>query len=601
MNDVRLAVRSLTVAYRRRSQPDAEVVHNFDLDLVAGRVTGLAGESGCGKSTAALVAIGYRAGGAVVVRGSAMLGDRDLLREPVSQLRRVWGSRIGYVPQAASSSLNPSIRIGRQLRESLQGHDGYTSTLGAALLERVGIPRPQEALRRYPFEFSGGQQQRIAIALALAPKPDVLILDEPATGLDVTTQARINRLLGELLAESGAAALYVSHDLALLSAIADDLVVMYAGEVVERARPARALFDEPRHPYTRALLECVPDVSTGRRVVGIPGLPPPTTSAHACAFSARCALVIDRCRDEHPELEESGGHAVRCFRWRIDRAASSYLVPLATPVAGGGRVLAVDSLSYHYPGTAEAALQDVSLDLAPGQTLGVVGESGSGKTTLLRLIAGMVKPTAGTVLFRGVPLGPLRARSRQVLSQIQIIFQNPASSLNPRQTVRDEILRPLEVFRPELDRGARAETVTQLLDSVRLPAGVADRYPAELSGGQQQRVAIARAFAADPAVLLCDEITSALDVSVQASVLELLHDLTTDSHTAVVFVSHDLGVIRTIAPTALVMKDGTVCERGSTNSLFESPEHAYTQELIGSTVGLDRTPIPTTNDPKGRL
>lgn len=601
MSDVRLSVRSLTVSYRRRGRSDAEVVRDFDLDLLAGRVTGLAGESGCGKSTAALVSIGFRVGGAVVVRGSAMLGERDLLREPVSQLRRIWGSRIGYVPQATSSSLNPSIKIGRQLRESLGPHDAYSSSVGAALLERVGLPRSREALRRYPFEFSGGQQQRIAIALALAPKPDVLILDEPATGLDVTTQARINRLLSELLAESGAAALYVTHDLALLSAIADDLVVMYAGEVVERTRPARTLFDHPRHPYTRALLECVPDVSTGRRVVGIPGLPPHTTSAHACAFSPRCGLVVDRCRGEHPELEDSAGHAVRCFRWRVGEAATPQLEPLAVPAVGDECVLVVDSLGYHYPGTSHAALRDVSFSLAPGQTLGVVGESGSGKTTLLRLIAGIVSPTAGSVLFRGSALGPIRARSRHALSQIQIIFQNPASSLNPRQTVRDEIRRPLELFRPELDRGAREETVARLLDSVRLPAAVAGRYPVELSGGQQQRIAIARAFAANPAVLLCDEITSALDVSVQASVLELLHDLATGSDTAVLFVSHDLGVIRTIAPTALVMKDGLVCERGATGSLFESPEHAYTRELIGSTVRLDRSRVPATTNPKGRI
>jgi peptide/nickel transport system ATP-binding protein len=582
----RLAVEGLAVSYRRAGRPDVEVVHDFSIDLRPGRILGLAGESGCGKSTAALASIGFRAGGAQIVAGTATFDGRDLLALDMLELRRLWGARIGYVAQAASSSLNPAMKIGHQVREVVKLHGSrYTSAEGAALLERVGITEPESALERYPHEFSGGQQQRIAIALAMSPRPDILILDEPTTGLDVTTQLRINRLIRGLLDEEHAAALYVSHDLALLRVIADDIAVMYAGEVVE-AGPADEVIGQPRHPYTRALLACVPNARTGERVIGIPGLPPSRVVTDACAFASRCEFTLDVCTAAHPPLCATRGRTVRCVR----EAELHY----ATPRAGGDRasdaptdapVLVVDSLRFHYPGVARPALDDVGFELASGQTLGIVGESGSGKTTLLRAIAGMVAPTGGSISFRGQPLGPMRTRSRAVLGQIQLVFQNPASSLNPRQSVEDTLRRPLELFRPELDRDSYAETAAALIDAVRLPSSVAGRYPAELSGGQQQRVAIARAFAASPSVLLCDEITSALDVSVQATVLELVRALAAEFGTAVVFVSHDLGVVRTIAPTALVMKDGKVREAGATPALFDTPHDPYTRELVHAALG----------------
>ena len=585
MTEAVLSVRGLTVAYQSQSKREVEVVHDLDLDLVAGRITGIAGESGCGKSTAALASIGFRAGGAVIKAGTASFGGRDLLQLSSSQLRQIWGRRIGYVPQAASTSLNPSMRIGAQLREVVSMGGRYSDEVGAELLDRVGIPSSRAALRRYPHQFSGGQQQRVAIALAIAPRPEVLILDEPATGLDVTTQARINQLLKELLHESGAAALYVSHDLALLSSIVDDFTVMYAGEVIEHATLASDLVADARHPYTKALLDCVPDVNTGRKVLGIPGLPPPAVVVDSCAFAPRCPLASERCRAEHPTLDDTDGHAIRCFNWRSAVRRDPPGISPEVAVAGtAANVLEVSDVTFQYPGSSRPTLADISLAVAPGETIGVVGESGSGKTTLLRLIAGIYPVSSGQITFRDGVLGPMRERSQQQLGAIQIVFQNPASSLNPRHSVEATIRRPIELFRPDVGRDQRGAIATQLLDAVRLPPSIAHRYPAELSGGQQQRVAIARAFAANPAVLLCDEVTSALDVSVQATVLELVQALAADYGTAVIFVSHDLGVIRTIAHRALVMQNGVIREHGATRQIFEHPADDYTRELIRSTV-----------------
>jgi peptide/nickel transport system ATP-binding protein len=582
----RLVVEKLAVAYRRAGRPDVHVVRDFSVDLQPGRILGLAGESGCGKSTAALASIGFRAGGAQIVGGTATFDGRDLLSLDMGELRRLWGARIGYVAQAASSSLNPSMKIGHQIREVVKLHaSSYTPATGAALLERVGISRPESALERYPHEFSGGQQQRIAIALAMSPRPDILILDEPTTGLDVTTQVRINGLIRDLLDEEGAAALYVSHDLALLRVIADDIAVMYAGEVVE-AGPAPEVVAHPRHPYTRALLACVPNARTGEHVVGIPGLPPSQVVTTACAFAPRCEFALELCTVGHPSLTATRGRVVRCVR----EAELQYPAPLAhgepaLAATTDDQVLVVEALRFQYRGVSRPALDDVGFALAAGQTLGIVGESGSGKTTLLRAIAGMIAPTGGSISFRGEALGLMRTRSRAVLGQIQFVFQNPASSLNPRQSVEDTLRRPLELFRPELRRDSYAATTSALLEAVRLPVAARGRYPVELSGGQQQRVAIARAFAANPSVLLCDEITSALDVSVQATILELVSGLAAEFGTAVVFVSHDLGVVRTIAPSALVMKDGQVREAGATPALFDTPHDPYTRELVHAALG----------------
>jgi peptide/nickel transport system ATP-binding protein len=588
-----LDVENLTVAYSRPGETPNTVVWQAGISLQPGRIHGLAGESGCGKSTFALAAIGYVDQMATVAQGRSHLGELDLLALKAPKLRRIWGHRVAYVGQSASTALNPALTIGRQLGELL---DIYGTSAGdstrrqAELLDEMGIPEPERALRRYPRQFSGGQQQRIAIAMALSGNPEVVILDEPTTGLDVTTQARITALLKLKLADSAAATLYVSHDLALLSTVSHDLTIMYAGQMIE-AGPTGEVLRTPRHPYTQALLNAAPSVSEGRRVLGLPGRPPNGVVQDACAFAPRCRAVASLCTQTPPPLEAAGPEVrVRCLRfselpaWTEQRITGTAAAPEI-----GKRVLCVDELVLTFPYSLRPAVDRVSFELAEGETIGIVGESGSGKSTLLRAIAGVLAPSQGSISFRGAALSPLaRQRAQPQLAAIQLVFQNPESSLNPRATAGDAIRRPLRLFRADISRSGEEAEVRALLETVRLPAAVLHRYPGELSGGQKQRVALARAFAAQPAVLLCDEVTSALDVSVQASVLEMLAELIRRTRTAVVFVSHDLAVVRSIATRTLVMRSGVLVETGATTELFSHPTAAYTQELLKAIPGLQR-------------
>jgi peptide/nickel transport system ATP-binding protein len=453
------------------------------------------------------------------------------------------------------------------------------------LLERVGIPDPRAAVRRYPHEFSGGQLQRIAIAMAIACRPEVLILDEPTTGLDVQTQRQISALLQALVQQDDLAALYVSHNLAVLGEISDRINIMYAGEIVESGLTAEVL-GSPRHPYTRALLAAVPSVARPRQLVGIPGRPPRTVVVQACGFADRCGFAQPECRAQTIELTElADGRTVRCRRHN-ELALPSKVPSLSlSPASGAGAdtVLEVRSIRCRYRSAASDAVREVSLHLARGETLGLVGESGSGKSTVLRAIAGSHSPTSGEVLLNGRRLEPaVQRRPAAAKRDIQLIFQNPDSSLNPTHTIGEIIRRPLRLFREDLGRADEQREIGRLLESVNLPDDFSDRYPDELSGGQKQRVAIARAFAARPAVLLCDEITSALDVSVQATVIEILAQLAASQATALVFVSHDLAVVRTVATRIAVMKDGVVCEEDDAERVFEHPQSPYTQALLAA-------------------
>lgn len=603
-DEIALDVQDLSVTYGD-GPGHAVVVHEVSLELRRGEVLGLAGESGCGKSTTALCAIGYVPHGAVAT-GRAMFCGTDLLATDRRQLRRVWGRSITYVPQNAATALNPALRVGAQLAQPLLRHTGLRGEAAMRrvyqLLEIVEIPGAATAATRYPHQFSGGQQQRIVLAMALACDPSVLVLDEPTTGLDVTTQASIARLLRTVISDRSVAALYISHDLALLGSLADRLAILYAGEVVEAGR-TQTVLRQPGHPYTRALIRAIPDARDDHRVTGIPGRPPTGASMSSCAFAARCSMAIDLCRERHVEMKPVGpGHAVRCVRAN-DRGATVLRerptpVPASETDEGREAVLVVDDIVCGYDRGRATAVSHVSFEVYAGETVGVVGESGSGKSTLLRVIAGLHRPTAGRVLLNGVTLAAsVRRRPREVKRDMQLVFQNPDSSLNPAQTIEQIVRRSVRLFRGDVPRSHERGALEEALAAVGLGPSLLDRYPRELSGGQKQRVALARAFAARPRVLLCDEVTSALDVSVQATILDLLANLAAEVEASIVLVTHDLGVVRNVAQRTVVLRGGELCEQGSTHRVFDQPETSYMRSLMASVPVLHAAPADEPQQP----
>jgi peptide/nickel transport system ATP-binding protein len=424
----------------------------------------------------------------------------------------------------------------------------------------------------------------VTIAVALVCEPPLVVLDEPTTGLDVLTQARILREIERLRNERGLAMVYVSHDLAVVSQVADRIAVMYAGRIVEQG-PTLAVLREPKHPYTHGLVASVPDHVRPRLVRGIPGVAPgPGERPEGCAFRPRCALAVERCGLELPALDEIGaGRRVRCFEWqRVEAPELDEPPQLTAPAVDVAPLLAVEGVSAEHGRGWErvVAVRDVGFTVGRAECVAVVGESGSGKTTIARTVAGLHEPSAGRILLDGLPLaGKARRRPREARRRIQLVFQNPYDSLNPRHRVRDAIARPAIVLRDRSRSEAEAEVV-ELLERVRLPARVARRFPEELSGGERQRVAIARALAARPDVLVCDEITSALDVSVQAAVLEVLGELRSELGLALLFISHDLGVVAAIADRVVVLEQGSVREEGAVEAVLAGASHEYTRRLL---------------------
>jgi peptide/nickel transport system ATP-binding protein len=584
-----LEVRNLTVAYRQGSGW-LRAVDDVSFSLRPGEVFGLVGESGCGKSTVSLQLLGYRHVSMHVEHGMVLFKGEDLTRMAREQLDRLRGDRIAFVPQNPTTALNPGIRVGRQLAETMLAHGRAQSVESAAttmadILGLVGLPADATFQRRYPHQLSGGQQQRVCIAMALACDPDLLVLDEPTTGLDVTTQEQMISLLSALRGRIGVAMLYVTHDLALLSQIADRIGVMYAGRMVEIA-PTEEIFRRPHHPYTQGLIASIPTIEwqPSGRTRSLRGLLRRRELPPGCPFAPRCDHATERCAAERQELQAiDGDRAVACWRWR--EIAPVPAEPAAATAAMGATrapVLSVDHVSVVYSSTARGfrAVNDVSFEIKEGEVFALVGESGSGKSTLARVISGLNTPETGTVKLRSETLaGAVRDRSDQQRRLIQYIFQNPDASLNPRARIGETIARPLMHFF-RMEGGKARATVADALADVRLDGSYQERFPDQLSGGERQRVAIARALAAKPALLLCDEILSALDVSVQANILALLQQLKAEHGIAMLFISHDLAVVRLLADHVCVLYGGEVMEIGPRERIFSPPFHPYTHSLL---------------------
>jgi peptide/nickel transport system ATP-binding protein len=507
-------------------------------------------------------------------------------------MRAARGRLISYLPQNSGTALNPALRVRSAIGDMMREHRGRDDAAArAAVLGKVGLPDDEDFQGRFPHQLSGGQQQRVCTAIAIVGEPPMIVLDEPTTGLDVVTQAHVLEELLRLRDEERVAMLYVSHDLAVVGQIADRIAVMYAGRIVEEG-PAGEVLSQPRHPYTRGLLSSIPDHSAPRRlepmsgvVVGVGERPP------GCAFAPRCPMRVARCDAAMPSLEPvAPRHAVRCYEWqrtpelpreREDLAARA-VAREAAPVLDVAHLRA----EHRGWGAPVVAAEDISFSVARGECVALVGESGSGKTTIARAIAGLHPASGGAIRLGGEELAATaRRRDREQRRRVQIVFQNPSEALNPRHTVRAAVARPLRVL-GRLSRTAADAQVAELLEQVRLPARVADRYPEELSGGERQRVAIARALGPKPELIVCDEITSALDVSVQAAVLKLLEDLRAELGLSMLFITHDLGVVATIADRVLVLERGHICEEGPVGTLLNAPRHPYTQRLLAAAPSL---------------
>jgi len=604
-----LAVDGLTITYRGEKRQIA--VRDVSFALHAREAYGLVGESGCGKSTIALAIMRYLPANGRVAAGRISFDGRDLLGLSTGELQRLRGDRLAMVYQDPGAALNPTMTVGDQVAEVFAAHQDFNRTRARAaaveMFERVRMPGAANVARRYPHQLSGGMQQRAIIAMALATNPSLLILDEPTTGLDATVEAAVLDLIAAIRSEFHAAILLISHNLAVVSRLCDRVGVLYAGELVEQGATAE-LFTSPHHPYTAGLLSCVPRFGTRKDtdpLVPIAGrMPRIGEEFPGCVFAPRCPLVRETCLREKPALAPTTpGRLARCFFWpeaaslhaeRLNHAPSVVAVSAAADdvqMREGEALLDVRNAERSFGRAARMvrAVNNVSFTVQRGQVFGLVGESGSGKSTIARCVAGLIALSGGTLTLDGRDMPrPVEQRERAMVKRVQMVFQSPEATLNPRQTVRQMLGRTVKALTDRRGAALR-ERVDELARLVHLDAALLDSYPGGLSGGQRQRVAIARAFAGDPDIVLCDEPVSNLDVSVQATILNLLADLQERQSVSYVFISHDLGVVRYLADQVGVMYLGALVEVGPVARVFAPPFHPYTETLFAAMPTLDGT------------
>lgn len=600
---------NLSVSYATR-KGDVPAVRDISFEVHRGETFGMVGESGCGKSTVAFSIVNFLGPNGRIKAGRIFFQGQDLVGRSQRELQHLRGNRIAMVYQDPMQALNPSLRIGEQMAEVLIVHQGLKKAEAEErciqMLERVYMPDPASVMRRYPHQLSGGQQQRVVIAMALLNDPSLLIMDEPTTALDVTVEAAVLDLIAGLQKDFDTAILYISHNLGVIARVSDQVGVMYAGQLVERA-PVVDLFLNPLHPYTQGLLRCVPRLGQdklGSYLHPIRGqVPSPANLPPGCIFEPRCDFARPECRRAMPEFRQiSDGHWVRClFAEEIAGAGVQPPKELVAEMLAPARkerepVLRVEGLKTYYEVPSPKlfdrrkryvrAVDDVSLQAYKGLTLGIVGESGCGKSTLARTIIGLERATDGKMEFVGFDIHkPVSKRDIELIKNMQMVFQNPDSTLNPAFSVGRQIARPLELFKAVPKDQIRSEVI-RLLELMKLGPAYYDRLPRQLSGGEKQRVGIARALAGRPELVLCDEPVSALDVSVQAAVLNLLLEVQHKLGTTLIFIAHDLSVVRFLSDYIAVMYLGKVMELGTAEQIYAPPYHPYTEALLSA------VPIP---------
>lgn len=601
-----LEIENLHISFFTRNG-EIPAVMDFSCKIMAGDAMGLVGESGCGKSTVALGIMRDLGVNGRITNGSIKFQGRDLVNMADEELRHIRGSEIAMVYQEPMASLNPSMTIANQLSEVTMLHDGLNRAQANArsieLLDAVHLPDPKRIMNSYPHQLSGGQQQRVVIAMALLSKPSLLLLDEPTTALDVTVEAGIVDLVNELRRDFGTSLLFISHNLGLVLETCNAMTVMYSGEAVETG-DINAIFDKMRHPYTKGLLQSIPLPGSNkneRPLIAIPGqLPLPHERPKGCNFSPRCHFfkegVCDQEKIDMVAIADQDFHYSRCTRiddinWNIPigNYESSPKIDIGKPV------LEVKNLRKYYNVAANEifgdgnkltikANEDISLVAHEGETVAIVGESGCGKSTLAKVLLGLEKLSDGEALLDGKSIGDIGVKKRdaKTVSTIQMVFQNPFDTLNPSHTIGGQIIRTLEKFGIGNSHAERHERMLELLDLVKLPREFEQRMPRQLSGGQKQRIGVARAFAGHPRIVVADEPVSALDVSVQAAVTQLLQDIQYESRTTMLFISHDLSIVHYLADSVVVMYLGHIVEQGSVEQVFNPPYHPYTQALLSA-------------------